>query len=96
MRYVAIGDSFTEGIGDERPDGSVRGWADLVAAGLAAGRGRRAATPTSRCAAGFLAPIVTEQLEAALALSPPPTLLSLNGGGNDMIARAATRTGCSR
>nr|BFE73131.1 hypothetical protein GCM10020092_064320 [Actinoplanes digitatis] len=36
MRYVAIGDSFTEGMGDELPDGSVRGWADLVAAGLAA------------------------------------------------------------
>lgn len=35
IRYVAIGDSFTEGVGDERPDGSVRGWADLVAQGLA-------------------------------------------------------------
>ena len=33
MRYVAIGDSFTEGVGDELPDGTVRGWADLVAAG---------------------------------------------------------------
>ena len=28
---------------------------------------------------------MTEQLEAALALSPPPTLLTLNGGGNDMM-----------
>ncbi|MBV9821387.1 MAG: SGNH/GDSL hydrolase family protein, partial [Actinobacteria bacterium] len=35
MRYVAIGDSFTEGVGDELPDGTVRGWADLVAEGLA-------------------------------------------------------------
>lgn len=26
--YVAIGDSFTEGVGDELPDGRVRGWAD--------------------------------------------------------------------
>ena len=33
--YIAIGDSFTEGVGDERRDGSVRGWADLVALGLA-------------------------------------------------------------
>lgn len=35
QRYIAIGDSFTEGVGDELPDGQVRGWADLVALGLA-------------------------------------------------------------
>jgi lysophospholipase L1-like esterase len=35
--FVALGDSFTEGVGDEYPDGSgCRGWADLVAARLAA------------------------------------------------------------
>lgn len=34
--YAAIGDSFSEGVGDERPDGTPRGWADLVAQGLAA------------------------------------------------------------
>ena len=34
--YAAIGDSFTEGVGDELPDGTVRGWADFVALGLAA------------------------------------------------------------
>ena len=33
--YAAIGDSFTEGMGDELPDGTPRGWADLVALGLA-------------------------------------------------------------
>ncbi|HNP16184.1 MAG TPA: SGNH/GDSL hydrolase family protein, partial [Terrimesophilobacter sp.] len=33
--YAAIGDSFTEGVGDELHDGGVRGWADLVALGLA-------------------------------------------------------------
>ena len=36
-RYVAIGDSFTEGVGDHdatRPNG-VRGWADRVAEVLA-------------------------------------------------------------
>ena len=33
VRFVAIGDSFTEGVGDELPDGVVRGWADLTAAG---------------------------------------------------------------
>ena len=33
--YVAVGDSFTEGMDDIGPDGKYRGWADLVAARLA-------------------------------------------------------------
>jgi lysophospholipase L1-like esterase len=32
--FVALGDSFTEGMVDTLPDGSLRGWADLVAARL--------------------------------------------------------------
>ena len=35
IRFVAIGDSFTEGVGDAHPDGRTRGWADLVAQGWA-------------------------------------------------------------
>ena len=85
MRYVAIGDSFTEGVGDELPDGSVRGWADLVAAGLASGEGGTVHYANLAVRGRLLEPIVTEQLDAALALDPPPTLLSLNGGGNDMM-----------
>jgi len=84
-RYVAIGDSFTEGLGDSLTDGSERGWADLVAAGLAAGTGKTIQYANMAIRGRLLEPIVTEQLEAALALSPPPTLLSLNGGGNDMM-----------
>ena len=36
-RYVALGDSFTEGVGDEDPSlpNGVRGWADRVAEHLA-------------------------------------------------------------
>ena len=34
--FVAVGDSFTEGMSDEMPDGSYRGWADLLAERLAA------------------------------------------------------------
>jgi lysophospholipase L1-like esterase len=37
--YVAVGDSFTEGLDDPHPTGlGYRGWADLVAARLADGR----------------------------------------------------------
>ena len=84
-RYVAIGDSFTEGVGDELPDGSVRGWTDLVAAGLAAGEGETIQYANLAIRGRLLEPIVNEQLPAALALSPPPTILTLNGGGNDML-----------
>jgi lysophospholipase L1-like esterase len=84
-RYVAIGDSFTEGVGDELPDGSVRGWTDLVAAGLAAGEGETVQYANLAIRGRLLEPIVNEQLPAALALSPPPTILTLNGGGNDML-----------
>ena len=51
-RYVALGDSFTEGVGDPdpaRPNG-LRGWADRVAEVLAASRPTTSATPTSRSA----------------------------------------------
>jgi lysophospholipase L1-like esterase len=36
--YVAIGDSFTEGLNDDLPDGSFRGWADRLAEILAGGQ----------------------------------------------------------
>ena len=79
--YIAIGDSFSEGYGDELADGTPRGWADFVAHGLAA------AGPVSYANLAIrgrkLAPIVSEQLDAALAQHP--ALLSLNGGGNDLM-----------
>lgn len=85
IRYAAIGDSFTEGLGDTLPDGTERGWADLVAAGLAGGTGQTIEYANFAIRGRLLKPIVDDQLEAALSLSPQPTLLSLNGGGNDMM-----------
>src|ERR1044072_5292851 len=38
--FVAIGDSFTEGLEDQAPGGGLRGWADMVAAALAGQRPR--------------------------------------------------------
>jgi lysophospholipase L1-like esterase len=85
VRYAAIGDSFTEGVGDERPDGSPRGWADLVAEGLAAALGEPVSYANFAVRGRLMEPIVTDQLEAALKLSPAPTVITLNGGGNDMM-----------
>lgn len=85
MRYVAIGDSFTEGVGDELPGGATRGWADLVATGLASATGETVQYANLAIRGRLLEPIATTQLDAALALTPAPTLLTFNGGGNDMM-----------
>ncbi|MEJ3405504.1 SGNH/GDSL hydrolase family protein [Rathayibacter sp. YIM 133350] len=82
--YVAIGDSFTEGVGDEQPDGTVRGWADFVALGLAQAAAPEPVTYANLAIRGRkLGPIVDEQLEPAIALAPE--LISFNGGGNDIL-----------
>src|SRR5699024_10131268 len=81
--YVAIGDSFTEGVGDELPDGSVRGWADRVASGLAAQADGDFAYANLAVRGRKLGPIVREQLDEAIAMRPD--LLSINGGGNDLM-----------
>lgn len=90
MRYVAIGDSFTEGVGDERADGTPRGWADRVAEGLAAHHRPADVWYANLAVRGrLLAPIATEQLDAALALDPAPTIVTINGGGNDVMRPGA-------
>jgi len=83
VRFAAIGDSFTEGVGDELPDGRVRGWADLAAQGWADSRGGTIEYANLAIRGKLVWPIVEEQLERALALRP--THLSFNGGGNDML-----------
>lgn len=83
MRLVSIGDSFTEGVGDERPDGSVRGWADRFAQGIANATGTSLQYANLAIRGRRLKPIVEEQLEQAIALQP--THLTFNGGGNDML-----------
>jgi lysophospholipase L1-like esterase len=90
MRYVAIGDSFTEGLGDTLPDGTERGWADLVAAGLSDIADGPVEYANLAIRGRLLEPLVNDQLEAALALTPAPTLLTFNGGGNDMLRRGVS------
>ncbi len=82
--YVALGDSFTEGVGDPaptRPNG-VRGWADRVAEVLgAADEGFRYANLAVR--GRKLQQVLDEQLEPALALRPD--LVTVYAGGNDLL-----------
>ena len=83
-RFVAIGDSWTEGVGDPdetRPNG-VRGWADRVAEAMAA-HSEDFGYANLAIRGRTVGEILEEQLEPALALQPD--LLSLQGGGNDLL-----------
>lgn len=82
-RYVAIGDSLTEGIGDPGPDGVHRGWADRFAQLLADAQGTSVQYANLAIRGRLLDPILAEQLEPALTLEPD--LVSIWGGGNDML-----------
>ena len=83
-RYVAMGDSFTEGIGDPEPSspGGYRGWADRVAEDL--GRTKPDFAYANLAVRGrLLQQIVDQQLAPCLALKPD--LVTLSAGGNDLI-----------
>ncbi len=80
--FVALGDSFTEGVGDPYPDGTLRGWADRFAGQLAiASPGLRYANLAIR--GKVLRQVVDEQVPAAVALAPG--LVSIAAGGNDLL-----------
>ncbi|GEK23332.1 SGNH hydrolase [Cellulomonas xylanilytica] len=92
-RYVAIGDSFTEGLWDD-PDGREapqRGWADLLASHLSARRTAAGEPPLEYANLAIrgrlLRPILVDQVPAALDLGPD--LVSLVGGGNDLLRPGA-------
>lgn len=83
-RYVAIGDSFTEGIGDPEPasPGGHRGWADRVAEVLAS-QAPDFAYANLAVRGRLLQQILDEQVDAALDLHPD--LITISAGGNDII-----------
>lgn len=90
VRYVAIGDSLSEGVGDEtRPDGSHRGWTDRLAAMLA--QDRPVASANLAIRGRTARQVVEEQLEPAVALRP--TLASISAGTNDLLRPRLTWPG---
>jgi lysophospholipase L1-like esterase len=83
-RFVALGDSYTEGVGDPEPSsiGGLRGWADRAAEELSAGQSDFAYA--NLAVRGLvLKEILLGQLEPALALNPD--LVAMSGGGNDIV-----------
>jgi lysophospholipase L1-like esterase len=86
--FVALGDSFTEGLGDPYADGpghtglGYRGWADRFAERLAVGRpGLRYANLAVR--GKLVAEVGAEQVPSAIAMAPD--LASIAAGGNDLL-----------
>jgi lysophospholipase L1-like esterase len=84
--FVALGDSFTEGLDDPGPAGRHRGWADRFAQHLSghspglcyanlAVRGRR------------LGQVAAEQVPVAIEMTPD--LVSIAAGGNDILRPGA-------
>ncbi|MET9442164.1 SGNH/GDSL hydrolase family protein [Streptomyces sp. NPDC006610] len=79
---VALGDSFTEGMSDLLPDGTYRGWADLLAARMAAhSPGFRYANLAVR--GKLIGQIVDEQVDVAAAMGAD--VITLVGGLNDTL-----------
>ncbi|MFT4232578.1 MAG: SGNH/GDSL hydrolase family protein [Leucobacter sp.] len=83
-RFVAIGDSFTEGVGDPDADspGGLRGWADRFAEVLS-DYDEEFAYANLAVRGKLIQQIADEQVEAALDLRPD--LISVCAGGNDVI-----------
>ncbi|MGW6915742.1 SGNH/GDSL hydrolase family protein [Kitasatospora sp. NPDC054939] len=83
--YVAVGDSFTEGMCDDLlPDGQYRGWADRVAERLAAEQPAGTFRYANLAVRGkLIGQIHGEQVADAAAMAPD--LVTLAGGLNDVL-----------
>jgi lysophospholipase L1-like esterase len=82
-RYVAIGDSSTEGLEDPDPAGGYRGWADRLAQHIADGQEEPLEYANLAIRGLRMHEIRVVQLEDALAMEPD--LISVFGGVNDVI-----------
>ena len=84
-RFIALGDSYTEGMSDEKLHGNYRGWADRVADGMA--KAHPDFTYANLAIRGKLVKQVLEdQIDAALdQVTGPETVISFHAGANDVI-----------
>lgn len=85
-RYVALGDSFTEGLGDTDPalPNQVRGWADRTAEQLALAHPEQAWGYANLAIRGKkMQQILSEQVDVAVELTP--TLVTIYAGINDLL-----------
>jgi lysophospholipase L1-like esterase len=83
-RYVAIGDSSTEGLMDPDGEGGFRGWADRLAQHLADAQADPVEYANLAVRGLHAGEILRTQLEPALALGPD--LMSVFAGVNDVVS----------
>ncbi|WP_256443617.1 SGNH/GDSL hydrolase family protein [Micromonospora sp. M51] len=89
QRYVAIGDSTTEGLDDPDGAGGYRGWADRFA--LAVARAQGGLEYANLAIRGRTTALIrAEQLQPALDLAPD--LATVVAGMNDVLRPPSTRT----
>jgi lysophospholipase L1-like esterase len=81
VRFAALGDSVTVGVGDPRPEGGWRGWAVLLAEAMAPAENLELGN-YARCGA-LVEDVATDQLPRALAQRP--AYASLLVGVNDTL-----------
>lgn len=82
IRFAALGDSLTEGLGDPGPDGRWRGWAALLAPGLGAGP-RDVELLNCAHSGALTSDVAGRQLDDALRFRPH--LASVLVGANDTL-----------
>jgi lysophospholipase L1-like esterase len=84
-RFIALGDSYTEGMCDEKIHGQYRGWADRVADVMATAHPDF--TYANLAIRGKLVQqVIDEQIAPALdQVTGPETLISFHAGANDVI-----------
>ena len=84
-RFIALGDSMTEGMSDQIIDGNYRGWADRAADVMAANwQGFSYANLAVR--GKLVKQVLDEQVPVAIEMvDGPSTLVSFHAGANDVI-----------
>ena len=85
-RYIALGDSFTEGLWDERRDGSLRGWADRLADALARLQAPEPLEYANLAVRGKLASqVLADQVPVAEKFLEPGDVVTFHAGANDAL-----------
>lgn len=84
-KFIALGDSLTEGLSDKYPDGSYRGWADRVADDLSLAESNfQYANFAVR--GKLLEQVISDQLSVALPLiTGTDTVVSFHAGANNVL-----------
>lgn len=84
-RFIACGDSFTEGMSDEIVDGQYRGWADRIA-DVMAHQSAEFTYANFAIRGKLIHQVAADQVPVALAyVTGPQTLFSFHAGANDVL-----------